>query len=396
MTFRRAPTTVVFVGLTMLLALADSALAGTCQCSCCKGNFCTASLVASYDASSSSSCSTDTCRRDYPSDCPASGDSGSASSSFSSSPSDCADGCPASWISDDECDASCNNYACNYDGGDCSSDDDDSGSSRPPSPSDDSDDDSGSYTSPSPSDDNPECNPECSPEFFDDTYCFAACVTSGNCTARDLGETCQVDMSERMRMTRYDDKKCVTLNNDRYADDVFLSACDNVYMDYGSDGFESIKEEYANDRDYKMADDGTSFDKFGSSKDTCVGGEVATVIYSERDCKGVSTTAFHLDKDNRTMAAGECHEYDGASIKYTCPSSGSSTDDSGSDSTGAIVGGIFGALVVIGGGIAAFVLIQRKNKAKAANAAPVKNVSAYSGGAGPVVVGATDNGAPPV
>lgn len=31
----------------------------------------------------------------------------------------CAEGCPASWINDGFCDATCNNAQCNFDGGDC-------------------------------------------------------------------------------------------------------------------------------------------------------------------------------------------------------------------------------------------------------------------------------------
>ena len=37
---------------------------------------------------------------------------------FSQVPS-CVEGCPASWINDGFCDATCNNPQCNFDGGDC-------------------------------------------------------------------------------------------------------------------------------------------------------------------------------------------------------------------------------------------------------------------------------------
>jgi hypothetical protein len=53
------------------------------------------------------------------SDCYGGGSSGSSSSS-------CATGCPPSWPGDGFCDSACNNYACNFDNGDCTS---------PPSPS---------------------------------------------------------------------------------------------------------------------------------------------------------------------------------------------------------------------------------------------------------------------
>ena len=54
-----------------------------CKCSCCKGNLCSASVVGSYDASSSSQCDASDCRSKF-SACPASGESGSVGASYSS------------------------------------------------------------------------------------------------------------------------------------------------------------------------------------------------------------------------------------------------------------------------------------------------------------------------
>ena len=56
-----------------------------CKCSCCTGNSCSASIVASYDASSSSTCGTAECRLRFPTVCPASGQSGIVSASYSAS-----------------------------------------------------------------------------------------------------------------------------------------------------------------------------------------------------------------------------------------------------------------------------------------------------------------------
>lgn len=56
-----------------------------CKCSCCKGNYCDAELVASYHASSSSLCDSDDCRSRFGVVCPAQGESGKVSASFSSS-----------------------------------------------------------------------------------------------------------------------------------------------------------------------------------------------------------------------------------------------------------------------------------------------------------------------
>ena len=58
---------------------------GDCECTCCKGNYCSASSVGFFNAGSSSSCSKDACRTQFPSSCPASGSSGSTVSSYSSS-----------------------------------------------------------------------------------------------------------------------------------------------------------------------------------------------------------------------------------------------------------------------------------------------------------------------
>ena len=55
-----------------------------CKCSCCTGNYCSASLVASYDAESSSDCGVDDCRSRFSTLCPASGESGRISASYSS------------------------------------------------------------------------------------------------------------------------------------------------------------------------------------------------------------------------------------------------------------------------------------------------------------------------
>jgi len=54
-----------------------------CKCSCCKGNWCDARLVASYHASSSSACDSDTCRSRFSDVCPAEGESGSVMVSYS-------------------------------------------------------------------------------------------------------------------------------------------------------------------------------------------------------------------------------------------------------------------------------------------------------------------------
>jgi len=44
---------------------------------------------------------------------------GSSDNSGSDTTSDCASGCPSSYLGDGECDSACNVYACNYDNGDC-------------------------------------------------------------------------------------------------------------------------------------------------------------------------------------------------------------------------------------------------------------------------------------
>ena len=54
-----------------------------CKCSCCTGNYCSASIVASYDAESSTECGAADCRSRFSTLCPASGESGSVSSSYS-------------------------------------------------------------------------------------------------------------------------------------------------------------------------------------------------------------------------------------------------------------------------------------------------------------------------
>ena len=54
-----------------------------CKCSCCTGNYCSASIVASYDAESSSECGAADCRSRFSTLCPASGESGSVSASYS-------------------------------------------------------------------------------------------------------------------------------------------------------------------------------------------------------------------------------------------------------------------------------------------------------------------------
>ena len=56
-----------------------------CKCSCCLGNYCSASAVASFDAESSSDCGAADCRSRFPTLCPASGESGSVSASYSES-----------------------------------------------------------------------------------------------------------------------------------------------------------------------------------------------------------------------------------------------------------------------------------------------------------------------
>jgi hypothetical protein len=45
----------------------------------------------------------------------------SSGSSYLEVVTDCAAGCPDYWLGDGICQDNCNNYACNYDGGDCSS-----------------------------------------------------------------------------------------------------------------------------------------------------------------------------------------------------------------------------------------------------------------------------------
>ena len=56
-----------------------------CKCLCCTGNYCSASIVASYDAESSSECGSADCRSRFSTLCPASGESGSVSASYSES-----------------------------------------------------------------------------------------------------------------------------------------------------------------------------------------------------------------------------------------------------------------------------------------------------------------------
>ena len=56
-----------------------------CKCSCCTGNYCSASIVASYDAESSSDCGAADCRSRFSTLCPASGESGIVSASYSES-----------------------------------------------------------------------------------------------------------------------------------------------------------------------------------------------------------------------------------------------------------------------------------------------------------------------
>ena len=56
-----------------------------CKCTCCTGNYCSASIVASYDAESSSDCGAADCRSRFSTLCPASGESGSVSASYSES-----------------------------------------------------------------------------------------------------------------------------------------------------------------------------------------------------------------------------------------------------------------------------------------------------------------------
>jgi len=56
-----------------------------CKCSCCKESYCSASIVASYDADSSSECGAADCRSRFSTLCPASGESGSVSASYSAS-----------------------------------------------------------------------------------------------------------------------------------------------------------------------------------------------------------------------------------------------------------------------------------------------------------------------
>ncbi len=58
-----------------------------CKCSCCRGNYCSASIVASYNAESSSECGSADCRSRFSTLCPASGESGSVSASYSKSSS---------------------------------------------------------------------------------------------------------------------------------------------------------------------------------------------------------------------------------------------------------------------------------------------------------------------
>eukprot|EP00958_Prasinococcus_capsulatus_P019905 scaffold2529_cov363-Prasinococcus_capsulatus_cf.AAC.19 len=72
----------------------------SCECYCCRGNFCSRELVGSLDASSSSTCTDSRCRDQYNSQCPQAGQSGSVSVSFvgsssSNTPSPF-DGAPAS------------------------------------------------------------------------------------------------------------------------------------------------------------------------------------------------------------------------------------------------------------------------------------------------------------
>lgn len=57
----------------------------SCKCSCCTGNYCSASIVASYNALSASDCGAADCRSRFPTLCPASGASGSVSASYSES-----------------------------------------------------------------------------------------------------------------------------------------------------------------------------------------------------------------------------------------------------------------------------------------------------------------------
>lgn len=54
-----------------------------CQCVCCKGAFCDAKLVASYDAASSAVCDSDYCRSTFSAVCPAKGENGSVRVSYS-------------------------------------------------------------------------------------------------------------------------------------------------------------------------------------------------------------------------------------------------------------------------------------------------------------------------
>ena len=56
-----------------------------CKCSCCKGSYCSASIVASYDADSSIECGAADCRSRFSTLCPASGESGGVSASYSAS-----------------------------------------------------------------------------------------------------------------------------------------------------------------------------------------------------------------------------------------------------------------------------------------------------------------------
>lgn len=66
-----------------------------CKCSCCSGNYCSASIVASYDAESSSDCGAAGCRSRFSTLCPASGESGSVSASYSQSTTDSSSTTPA-------------------------------------------------------------------------------------------------------------------------------------------------------------------------------------------------------------------------------------------------------------------------------------------------------------
>jgi hypothetical protein len=109
MMFSRTFSFLVFFSFGfLLLGLVPHSVEGqfSCSCRCCAGNFCSPTNVGSFSVGSCSSCSNSGCNSNFPTQCPASGQSGSNSASCSSVSSGSAPAWVGSWKANSQCDQS--------------------------------------------------------------------------------------------------------------------------------------------------------------------------------------------------------------------------------------------------------------------------------------------------